>query len=251
MDKKENLDKILALIRISTDDILVFPELCTTGYFFLSKDELLEHAEHSGGQTVSEIQELASTLNKTIVFGFAEVEGNNFYNSAAIIMPDKSQSRIYRKSHLFFKEKLVFSQGNSGFFVVDDKANDIKIGTMICYDWRFPESARSLTLLGADLIVCPSNLVTKIWTSVMPTRAIENKVYLAVANRFGQEERNGEILSFNGLSSIYDYNGSVLAQAGSSTEEILRSEIHPEKTRDKSFNPYNDILKDRRPDIYI
>jgi predicted amidohydrolase len=118
---------------------------------------------------------------------------------------------------------------------------------MICYDWRFPESARALALQGADLIVCPSNLVTHIWRMAMPVRAFENKVYLAVANRTGAEHNAGEDVAFNGQSAIYGYNGSVLADAPAEGDAIVIAELHPEQTRDKAFN---DIFKDRREDMY-
>jgi predicted amidohydrolase len=123
---------------------------------------------------------------------------------------------------------------------------------MICYDWRFPESARVLGLKGADVIVCPSNLVTNVWHIAMPARALENKVYVAVPNRAGEEVRGAEneSVKFTGRSVIYSYNGSALAQAGAEEDEILTVEIDPLATRDKSFNALNDIFRDRRPDIY-
>jgi predicted amidohydrolase len=165
-------------------------------------------------------------------------------------MPDKKQSRIYRKTHLFYRERFIFDEGNSGFFVIDDQDRDIRIGTMICYDWRFPEASRTLGMLGADLVVCPSNLVTHIWPKVMPARAIENKVYLAVPNRFGSETANGESVSFNGMSGIWSYNGDLMAQADRVGESVITADIEPSKTRDKSFNEFNDIIKDRRPKYY-
>ena len=84
----------------------------------------------------------------------------------------------------------------------------------------------------------------------MPARAIENKVYLAVANRAGIEERSGEQLLFKGNSAIYGYNGKELRKAGPSGDEILTAEITPDKTRDKSLNSVNDVLNDRQPHHY-
>ena len=250
MDKEYNIEKILGDIRLNESDIILFPELSTTGYFYQTKEELSSMAEPFPGPTSKLLQEIATRENRIIIYGFAEKYMDRYYNSASILMPDSTKSRVYRKTHLFYKEKLVFEPGDTGFFIVEDKIRDIKIGTMICYDWRFPESARTLAMLGADLIVCPSNLVTHIWNDVMPTRAIENKVYLAVANRTGIEENNGESLTFNGLSTIYDYNGKELAHANEIEECILTAEIFPERTRDKTINAYNDILGDRRPEKY-
>ncbi len=249
--KDKNVSKVLHYAEKIESDIIVFPELSTTGYFFQSKEEVMQFAEPADGPTVSELQKIATGSDKIIVLGFAEFDDGKVYNSAAVIMPEAKMTRVYRKIHLFYKERFCFSEGDTGYFVIEDKKRDIKIGTMICYDWRFPEAARSLGLLGADVIVCPSNLVTKIWDKVMPARAIENKVYLAVANRYGKESAGGEDVEFNGISGIWKYNGELMAQAGPADETVLTVEIEPEKTRNKSFNPYNDIFGDRRPEYYI
>ncbi|MCP4689859.1 MAG: hypothetical protein GY859_17535, partial [Desulfobacterales bacterium] len=175
---------------------------------------------------------------------------DRLFNSCFVIRPGDGETRVYRKTHLFYKERLCFDAGDTGFFVVEDVERDVRVGPMICYDWRFPESARVLALLGADLIVCPSNLVTDAWRIVMPTRAIENKVYVAVANRAGVEKRGEEALRFKGASAVYGYNGNALRSAGPEDDEVLTAEIFPGKTRDKSFNPLNDVLRDRRPGHY-
>ena len=121
---------------------------------------------------------------------------------------------------------------------------------MICYDWRFPEVSRILALKGADLIVCPSDLVTDLWRVAMPGRAVENKVYVAVANRTGTEERDGEKLVFTGRSAVYGFSGEELASAGPEDETVVTARIIPADTRDKSFNPFNDIFGDRLPAQY-
>lgn len=255
---EQNLNNIIRTIEHTQADILVFPELATSGYYYLHRNEVETVALEFVSDEMQQIQALATTRNTIIVVGFAEkADHDKLYNSAAIFMPDATQSRVYRKSHLFYKEKYCFDAGDSGFFVIEDRARDIRIGTMICYDWRFPESARSLALMGADLIVCPSNLVTHIWTKVMPTRAIENKVYLAVANRWGSETRTGETtakepetVAFNGQSHIYSYNGEALAAAPAEGDAVLFASIEAHKTRDKSFNSENDIFRDRRPELY-
>ena len=250
-NKRANLNKVKKYANDIDSDIIVFPELCTTGYFFQTKEEVLKYAEPLNGETITTMQEIATRDNKILIVGFAELDGDDTYNSAAVIMSDKSQTRVYRKTHLFYKERFCFSEGNTGYFVVEDKNRDVKIGTMICYDWRFPEAARSLGLLGADVIVCPSNLVTKVWPEVMPARAIENKVYVAIANRYGKETAGGEDVEFNGRSGIWKYNGSVMKQAEATGDAVLTVEIEPKKTRNKSFNEYNDIFGDRRPEYYI
>jgi 5-aminopentanamidase len=249
-DKIKNSVLMMKYITSTESDIIIFPELCLTGYFFRNKEESIHYSEKKESEKIQSFAEEAVKQNKIISFGFPENDNGLVYNSIAILFPERQFNRIYRKTHLFYKEKFCFEQGNTGFEVIDYKPWDIKIGPMICYDWRFPEAARSLALQGADLIICPSNLVTKVWHKVMPARALENKVYLAVANRYGTEERGGEVLEFNGGSAIYSYNGDVAAIAGAETEEVITAEIFPEKTRDKSFNDFNDLFKDRKPEYY-
>ena len=248
--KDENIIRIQEIIGNLEADIIVLPELCTTGYFFLSRSETAELAEPVSGPTCAFFQDMSRQTGAVVIAGFIEKHGNNIYNSCIIALPNKKAPWIYRKTHLFYKEPFCFDPGNTGFFVVRDPDRDIRIGPMICYDWRFPESARVLTLLGADLIVCPSNLVTEAWRTVMPARAIENKVYIAVANRAGVERSADEELLFKGNSAIYDYDGRAIQTAGSSDDEIVIAAIFPELTRDKSFNEFNDVLKDRKPKYY-
>lgn len=247
----DNLEYIVTKSEESSSKIIIFPELATCGYFYQSKDVLNEFDMEANNEQFEKLQELATEEEKIICVGFAEKEEDVFYNSAAIFFPDEEISSIYRKSHLFYKESMVFEPGNTGFFTIEYEEWDIKIGLMICYDWRFPEAARTLALQGADLIICPANLVTGVWQGVMESRALENKVYLAVANRIGSETLYNETLDFNGESTILAYNGKALVTAGESNEISIIAEIESLKTRDKSFNGINDIFKDRREDLYF
>jgi predicted amidohydrolase len=248
--KQENIERLRKMTRGIKTDIIVFPELCTTGYLFLNRNEVQAEAESLQGPSVTFFRELAGRLNAVVVAGFAERDGNRLYNSCIVRVPEDPAAHIYRKTHLFYREATCFDPGNTGFLVVHDVVRDIKIGPMVCYDWRFPESARVLALLGADLIVCPANLVTDAWRIVMPARAVENKVYLAVANRSGIEKRGTDTLRFKGHSAVYNYDGVEMQRAGSRDDGILHVAIDPEATRDKSFNAVNDVLKDRRPEYY-
>lgn len=249
-EKEKNLARMQELVENVTADIIVFPELCTTGYFFLSREEVAKAAETVSGPSSEFFRDMARNKNAVVVAGFAERHQKNLYNACLVVVPEAKNPYVYRKIHLFYKEKACFDPGDTGFFVVEDKKRDVYIGPMVCYDWRFPESARVLTLLGADLIVCPANLITEAWRRVMPARAIENHVYLAVANRAGLEKRKGEELRFKGNSAIYDFSGRELKKAGEEKDEVLLAEIYPSKTRDKSFNPINDVLTDRQPQHY-
>jgi predicted amidohydrolase len=248
--KQDNLVRMQKLIEGVSADIFVFPELCTTGYFFLSRKEVATVAETAFEQSAAFFRNLAKRHNAIVAAGFAEKDGNKLYNSCLVVVPEVRHPLVYRKTHLFFKEKICFDPGDTGFFVVEDPHRDVNIGPMVCYDWRFPEAARVLMLKGADVIVCPANLITDAWQMVMPARAIENNVYLALANRAGSETRKNEHLTFKGKSAIYDINGRTLKAAGAAEDEVLIAEICPQKTRNKSFNPINDVLSDRQPHHY-
>jgi len=252
---QHNLRQIADMLEGVKSDIIVLPELCTTGYSFLSADEALDAAEEPDGESVAFFEQLAIAHQAIVVAGFAEKCGSKAYNSAVIVSPGEAL-KIYRKTHLFYRERVCFSEGDSGFFVVQHPVKDCRIGVMICNDWRYPEAARSLALIGADMIVCPSNLVSDVWRMVMPARAFENKVFLAVANRCGTESRQLEdgstqSLTFTGGSALYGFTGEIIGQADRTEDRVLTFEIDPLLTRDKSFNAFNDLLKDRRPGFYI
>lgn len=248
-DLVTNLARIEAEIATTNADVIVFPELATSGYFFLSTEEAAPFALTADSPEIAGLIRIAAQHHRIIVCGFAERDGSTLYNSAVIGGHGISTS-VYRKTHLFYREVDVFAPGNTGFFVIDIPQLDCRLGTMICYDWRFPESARTLALKGADLIVCPSNLVTNVWRMAMPVRALENKVYLAVANRTGEETNGDESVRFNGDSVIYGYNGTALTSADQTSDATLTAEIDPAQTRNKSFNAVNDIFADRRPEHY-
>ena len=250
-----NLQHISCLLQDIETDIIVLPELCTTGYSFLTRDEALAAAEGPGGESIAFFKQLANQHNAMVIAGFAERDGDKAYNSALVATPG-GELKVYRKTHLFFREKVCFSEGNSGFFIVDHPLKDCKVGVMICNDWRYPEAARSLALLGADIIVCPSNLVSNVWGIGMAARALENKVYVAVANRCGTESRqmddsSTQSLTFTGSSVLYNFTGEPIKQAGQTEQCVITVEIDPLLTRDKFFNPYNDLLNDRRPEFYL
>ena len=121
---------------------------------------------------------------------------------------------------------------------------------MICFDWIFPESMRSLANLGADIVCHPANLVMPYCQRAMVTRCLENNVFAVTANRIGADERKGEIISFTGKSQITGPQGQVLASAPESSESVKVVEIDINSARDKWLNPRNNLLEDRRPDCY-
>ena len=247
-----NLERMRSLVHSTEADLLVMPELASTGYFFTSAEELRSLAEKpESGRFCAWVRALARERSMVVVAGFAELgENEQLFNSAIVALPDESYS-VYRKTHLFYREHQVFAPGNSGFNVVEWEG--VRIGTMICYDWRFPESSRTLALRGADIIAHPSDLVAAkhLWGPTMRTRALENKVVIVTANRCGDEEHDGERLHFSGESQITAMNGRVIAEAGADDEGVIVAEVDPLATRNKRFNDFNDILADRRPDLYL
>ncbi len=251
MEIENNIRRLEGLIGDRSWDLLVLPELCSTGYFFTDRDELMPLAERpDSGRFCGWMRSLAEERSMVVVGGFAERDASDrLFNAALIARPDGSAS-VYRKVHLFYKEKLVFEPGDGGFHVID--VGGVRLGTMICYDWRFPEATRALTLGGADIIAHPSNLVAarSLWGPTMQTRAFENKVVCITANRTGSETLGDETLEFTGGSQIVGYNGSTIAEADAGESTIIDCDVSPMATRGKSINPFNDILTDRRPELY-
>jgi predicted amidohydrolase len=230
-------------------DLIVLPELFNTGYQFVSRDEAFYLAEEiPSGRTCQVLIDIARSRGSYFVFGMAEKEGKKLFNSGAIVGPEGFIGR-YRKTHLFYEEKYIFDQGDTGFRVFD--IGMARLGLMICFDWWFPEAARSLALLGADIICHPANLVLLGCHKAMFTRSLENGVFSATANRTGSESRGGkDPLVFTGESQILDNMGRVLTNMGSDNTGISIVEIDVNKARDKSITTLNDRFLDRRPDMY-
>ncbi|MEE8260694.1 MAG: nitrilase-related carbon-nitrogen hydrolase, partial [Nitrospinaceae bacterium] len=168
--------------------------------------------------------------------------------SAVIVGPQGFIGK-FRKAHIFDSENNFFQPGDLPFTVFD--AGFAKIGIMICFDWRFPETARTLALQGADIIAHPSNLVLPHCPQAMITRCLENRVYAATSNRVGTEKRApGEPLKFIGQSQVVDPDGTVLVRASEDREEAHVVEIDLAKARNKRINGHNDLFADRREDLY-
>ena len=126
----------------------------------------------------------------------------------------------------------------------------MKIGMMICFDWIFPETCRSLGLKGAQIIAHPANLVLPWAQQAMITRCIENRVFAVTANRTGREQRGDDDFTFTGQSRITGCKGEVLASAAENETCVRVVEIDPALSMDKMVNPFNDLFKDRRGQFY-
>ncbi|MBI5101322.1 MAG: acyltransferase [Nitrospirae bacterium] len=246
---EHNVDRASALIASMDADLIVLPELFSTGYQFISEDEVRGLAEEiPGGFTTQRLAGLSSAHKVYIVAGIAERAGDKFYNSAVLTGPEGFIG-LYRKTHLFFEEKLWFTPGDTGFKVWETPIGNI--GIMVCFDWFFPESARTLALRGADVIAHPSNLVLPYCPDGMVTRCLENRVFAITANRTGIEQRGGRRpFKFIGMSEIVSPKGEVLFRASDRGEEAGVVEIDPVLARNKQLNSFNHLFDDRRPDLY-
>jgi predicted amidohydrolase len=212
--KETNIERVREAVRDVDLDLLVLPEFFATGYQFFSQDEVADLSEAiPHGITTDFLMGLSNEKGVYIAAGLPERDGDMFYNSAVLTGPEGFIG-FYRKTHLFFEENLFFSPGNTGFRVWDTKIG--KIGIMICFDWFFPESARTLALKGAEVIAHPSNLVLPHCPQAMPVRCLENRVYAVTAN----------------------------------DEVILNADLDLSRARDKKLNDFNDLFKDRMPEFY-
>jgi predicted amidohydrolase len=247
-EKSTNFKQVESQLSGIKADLIVLPELFATGYTFVSKEEAKKMAEDLEGQTAEFLILLAKKTNSILVGGFIERDGEEIYNSAMIVTK-MGVIGTYRKIHLYYKEKLWFSPGNMPLKI--NKINGINIGIMICFDWIFPETARSLALLGAEIIAHPANLVLPYCQKAMVTRCLENRVFAITSNRIGQELRGSDDFRFTGGSQITAYNGEVLSSAPTDKLYVDFAEIDIEKARNKKLNDINDIFTDRRRNYYV
>ena len=245
---KKNQKQIEELLGEREADLWVLPELALTGYEVRGRAESLELSEEiPDGPTSKWIRGLCSDRNCYMVIGLIEREGKQVYNSSVFMGPHGEIGR-YRKVHLFDRETERFDPGDIPFNVYD--IGIARVGVMICFDWRFPEVMRTLTLRGAQIVAHPSNLVLPFCQAAMVTRCLENTVFAATANRIGTEDRDGRSVSFTGRSVIMGTQGEHLASGSISSADVLTVEIDPKLADSKTINPYNDTLATRRTEFY-
>jgi predicted amidohydrolase len=232
--------------------LVVFPEAALTGYCARSREEAAAIALPRDSEFVQVVVAAASERQMAVIFGFAEIESEKLYNTAMLAGPSGLR-QPYRKVHLPFL-------GYDRYAVPGDSLDPCdtlvgRVGTLICYDVRFPEAARTLALKGAEIICVPTNWPSGAQASsdvLCPARAIENHVYVIAANRVGEE--NG--FAFIGHSKIVDPFGQLLVSAGHESETVLIADIDPARSREKKIvkrpDEYEtDLFADRRTDVYF
>ncbi len=243
-----NIAKAISMVKGKEADLWVLPEHFATGYQFKNRDEVLALAEPADGPTVRTMAGKAAEFGCYFIGGFPEREGGLVFNSAFVVGPEGVLG-VYRKTHLFDREKELYAPGSRGFMTFD--VAGVQVGVMICFDWYFPESARSLSLAGAQVIAHPSNLVLPHCPEAMKFRALENRVFTVTANRVGTESRlPDEELTYIGQSVIYSPRGELLARGKEADEDVLLVEIDASAALDKSVTSRNDVHGDRRPAFY-
>ena len=255
-----NLEHSLELAReaaMNGVNLIVLPELANTGYLFGTRQEAFLHAELiPEGPSMQAWLDFARKHQVYLAAGLAERDGVQLFDSAVLVGPGGFIGK-YRKAHLWNREKLWFTPGNLGFPVFDTPIG--RIGLLICWDIWFPEVPRLLSLQGADIICSLNNWI---WTPpplfddsgkcmasyLTMTAAHANNVFIAAANRIGEEQ--GE--RYLGCSLITGTNGWPIGKVASADEQtILYADIDLTSARSAPiWNSLNDLHRDRRVDVY-
>jgi predicted amidohydrolase len=231
--------------------LVVLPELCTSGYVLESAEEARSLAQPAHGGALAEWAEAAG--DAVVVGGFAELgDDGRTYNSAAVV--DRSGVlAVYRKAHLWDREKLLFAPGDAVSPVIDTRAG--RIGVLVCYDVSFPEPVRSLAMRGADIVAVPTNnshfprpdddqLAIEI--ALTRTQAYFNRVYVAFCDRAGSERG----VDFLGGSAIAGPEGWSLTPERIGEPALLLADCDLDRARDKDWTERNHAFGDRRPELY-
>lgn len=259
-DIDRNIANVSRLVREAAArgaQIVLPPELFEGEYFCRIEDEGLfanarPVAEH---KAVRAMQELAAELKIAIPTSFFELDGQHHYNSLAMIDPDGRIQGVYRKSHIpdgpGYEEKFYFRPGNTGFKVWDGPA---KLGVGICWDQWYPETARALMLMGAQVLFFPTAIgsephdtsldTARLWRRAMVGHAVSNVVPVVAANRVGTE--HGQ--TFYGTSFITDERGDIVAELDREEEGVITATF--DLTQVKRHRAAFGFFRDRRPELY-
>ena len=247
-EKDKNISDLLKMMDSVKAELYILPEMSYSGYQVLSKEEAAKLADKVDSDNIMRFAEWSASRDSAVILGFPEAaEDGKIYNSSIFITPEGDKI-IYRKSHLFYKEKIYYAPGNTGFFV--NEWRGVKIGQAICFDWYFSESFRTLALLGADLIAHCTNIVMPYFQRAAFARAIENRVYIATSNRIGTEARDSESFTYTGESVIVNPLGNYLVDAPVDKTGVFTAEIDTKLSRNKKLNDFNDVIADRRTIFY-
>jgi N-carbamoylputrescine amidase len=260
-DTAKNIANVGALVREAAGkgaEVVLPPELFESPYFCRVEDEGLfatarPTAEHP---SVQAMQKLANELQIWIPTSFFEADGPHHYNSLAMISPGGKIEGVYRKSHIpdgpGYEEKFYFRPGNTGFKVWPGAGTTVGVG--ICWDQWYPETARAMMLMGAEILFYPTAIGTephdpdldtsRLWRRAMIGHAVSNVVPVVAANRIGTE--CGQ--RFYGHSFICDERGDLLAEFGADETGVLVATL--DITQAKRHRAAFGFFRDRRPELY-
>ncbi len=260
-DIDANIANVSELVRESAGKgakVVLPPELFEGEYFCRVEDEGLFATARPVGEhmAVAAMQKLASELGIWIPTSFFELDGQHHYNSLAMINPAGKVEGVYRKSHIpdgpGYEEKFYFRPGNTGFKVWNGAETTLGVG--ICWDQWYPETARAMMLMGAQILFYPTAIGTephdpdldtsRLWRRAMIGHAVSNVVPVVAANRIGNE--HGQI--FYGHSFICDERGDILAEFGREETGVLVAELDLDQA--KRHRAAFGFFRDRRPELY-
>ena len=237
LETEANVDRMLDLLEGERNALIVTPELATSGYLFRDRGEVKRVALTPDAYQLDPLYKTLKTNNLVVALGLPENKEGILYNSLLLAGPE-GVITLYRKIHLFDREKAVFHPGQAPPPVLEVRGT--KLGMMICWDWFFPETARYLARKGARIILHAANLVLPWCLDSMRTRSLENRVFAVTANRTGSEEVPGKRLDFKGGSQVTDPDGTRVLTASGEEGAVLKTvEIDPARAENKAVTPNN------------
>lgn len=271
-DVFENIKKAEELVRTASEagaKIILLPELFERLYFCQERryeyyDFALPVNENAA---VNHFKNICKELSVVMPISFYEKDGTRLFNSIAMINADGKVLGVYRKTHIpddhYYQEKFYFTPGNTGFKVFKTMYGNVGVG--ICWDQWFPETARAMALLGADLLLYPTAIGSEPildvdssghWKRTMQGHSAANVIPVVAANRYGEEKvipcvENGNqssALVFYGNSFMTDETGDIISSAGRDEEAVLVSSYDFDKIREARMSW--GLFRDRRPEMY-
>ena len=269
-DESANIAAVAALVEDAAArgaKLVLPPELFSGPYFCRVEDESLFALARPTAQhpSVVAMQELAAKHRVAIPTSFFERDGHHYYNTLAMIGPGGDLMGTYRKSHIpdgpGYEEKYYFRPGNDGFKVWDipgDAGQAVRIGVGICWDQWYPECARVMALMGAEVLLYPTAIgsepydadldTSRMWRRAMIGHAVSNCMPVVAANRIGHEGTQEAGNSFYGHSFISDEWGDFLAEYGSGDSGVLTATL--DLARAATHRAGMGFFRDRRPQLY-
>jgi len=264
-DVEANLARAEELVREAAGkgaNVVLLQELFATPYFCpdQKQENFALSAPVEGNETIARFAALAAELEVVLPVSFFERANNAYFNSLAMVDADGAVLGLYRKSHIpqgpGYQEKFYFNPGDTGFRAWETRFGTIGAG--ICWDQWFPECARAMALLGADILLYPSAIGSEPdnpdtdsrdhWQRAMQGHAAANMVVLAASNRIGVEENESATMTFYGSSFIAGPTGEKVAEANRTDQSVITASFDLNDNR--AMRAAWGLFRDRRPELY-